>query len=337
MHFDVVFVDVLSKHFYDRTALEKSAMGGTEATTIRIAEGLASLGLKVAVIEASVKDYFSPIMGQHCFFFHADDTQGMTCNHYVQLRRNDNPQLFKGSKKYLWLHDVANPGDIDVQSLKDHKIQVIGVSDWHRKNIRDSLPGYFDTVKYIYNPVPDEIYAKESPCYDPTILVWCASPHKGIANAVEVFKEIKRKNDKMQLLVFNPGYFGMDSSKLSVIPGVNVYGPNSCTVLWNVIKKSLCVFYPTEYQETFGCIAAEANALGVPIVTNDLAGLKESVSSSVQYARTNEEVIEKVLDWNKNGRPDIRGQDKFKLSSVLLEWVQLLAGAKLNERRRIIS
>jgi glycosyltransferase involved in cell wall biosynthesis len=91
------------------------------------------------------------------------------------------------------------------------------------------------------------------------------------------------------------------------------------------MKKSLCVFYPVQYQETFGLVAAEANALGVPLVTHPKAALKEVVSSDLQFAETDAEIVQKVVDWHKHGRPEVSGRDEFKYKDVLMDWVRLLA------------
>src|SRR3990167_2960332 len=323
MHFDVVFLDVISNKYYDRTTLENHALGGTEATVMRIAEALGQLKLSVAVVESKV-NYFEPIMGQFCFFLHSDDIPKLTCRHYIQLRRNLNPHLFLKAKKYLWLHDLASAEETSqIANIKDNNIQIIGVSRWHKNNIKEYIPNY-DNITYIYNPVLDSIYVDTSAprSYDKNIMVWAASPHKGLYKAVEMFSKIKLQLPLMQLIVFNPGYAGLDNVKLSTVPGVTVYGPQNCWTLWSVIQKALCVFYPTEWKETFGLIAAEANALGTPILTNSLAALKEVVSTDSQFGNTEEEIISQVISWHSGNRPIVVGRDEFRLSTIVLEWVK---------------
>jgi len=326
MYFDVVFLDISSNKYYDRTTLEKEALGGSEASVVRTAEGLGSLGLKVAVIESRCS-YFEPLVGQFCYFIHADDAPGITCRHYVQIRCNNHPEIFKGARKYMWLHDVCKPQDQEaINSLINNNIKVIGVSRWHRNNILECYPG-FENVSYIYNPVQDELYQDPNKPveYDRNMMVWPASPHKGLKHALTLFKRVQESNPKMQLAIFNPGYKELDGIALSIMPGVMVYGPNPCKSVWQVVRNSLCVFYPTEWKETFGLVAAEANAIGTPLITSPLAALKEVVSSEVQFANSDDEVVAKAIDWSKNGRPLTVGQDDFKFSEVLLKWVRLLA------------
>lgn len=325
MHFDVLFLDTTANKYYDRTTLEKDALGGTEASVIRVAEGLAALELRVAVVQSRVP-FFEPTMGQWCYFIHSDMIEDITCNHYIQIRKTDNSHLFNGAKKYVWMHDVVSAEDTPkAKALLDNNVKVIGVSRWHKNNIKEHLEGV-DTT-YIYNPVQDELYVDPEfdIKYDNHRLVWTASPHKGLGHALELFKEIRKQNDKMQLIIFNPGYLQLDNVTISSQAGVTVYGPMNALSVWAVIQKSLCVFYPTQWKETFGLVAAEANAVGTPLVTNSIAALKEVVSNDTQFAENDQDVIDKVLNWNKNGRPKTTGREEFKFSNVIMDWVKLLA------------
>lgn len=326
MHFDVIFFDAVASRYYDRMILEKNALGGTEATVIRIAEGLASLGLKVAVVEANPNiNYFEPVMGQFCFFLHGDDIQKMTCKHYIQLRRNYFPQLFKGAKKYIWLHDVASDEKEWVPSLQEYNIKLICVSRWHKNNIYEETK--YDNITYVYNPILDQIYFSpdQTAEVNKNILVWMSSPHKGLGHALQLFKEMRDENPQLQLIVFNPGYLQLDVSRLATQPGVNLYGGIPSINMWNIVRKALCAFYPVQYDETFGMVAAEANALGTPMATFPRAALKEVISSDNQFANSDAEIKRKVLDWVKNGRPIVVGKDEFKFSNVIMDWVKLLA------------
>lgn len=328
MHFDVIFLDDCTTKYYDRSTLEKKALGGTEASLIRVAEGLAALGLKVAVVECNVP-YFAPTMGQHCFFLHVNDVSDTTCKHYIQLRGVSQPQMFPGAKRYTWLHDLA---DEKIKAWEDTLLkgnyQVIAVSRWHKNSIKEYLPNY-EKITHIYNPVPDEIYvtAETPTSYDRNVLIWTSSPHKGLGKALEMFKTIRARNNRMQLIVCNPGYFNLDTNTLATIPGVSVYGSMACKNMWAVIQKTLCVFYPCQFDETFGLVAAEANALGTPIATYRKAALKEIVSSENQTVDTEDEsgLIDKVINWSENGRPLTLGRDGFKHSEILMNWVKLLA------------
>lgn len=339
MYFDVLFLDCHSYKYYDRNTLEKEPLGGTEATVVRIAEGLASLGLKVAVVQSPSPThdlkYFPPIIGQHCFFFHSNDIETLQCKHFVQLRSNQNGHLYPESKHYIWIHNPIEPG-FDLK-LKEDDL-VIGVSRWHRNQMRQVMPSIESQITYVYNPVLEDLYNQNdleaNSEYNPNLLIWTSSPHKGLGKALDFLKQIRIQNPKMELLVFNPGYLNLDVVNLSSIPGVHVYGAVSAAQVWRILRKGLCLFYPSTYPETMGLVVAEANALGVPVITFKNGALKEVVSSDqqmieIQNTETSEDedqqLITKVLDWSKNGRPKVAGKDEFKFGTVLLEWVKLLA------------
>lgn len=317
-HFDVVFFDNTANKYYDRMTLEKQPLGGSEASVVRVAEGLASLGLKVCVMQGNCNK-FEPVMGQHCFFMHAEDLNKVSCKHYIQIRVNSNPQLFPKAKHYLWLHDVTQKSE----HPQDNSLRVVAVSHWHKQNILDNTD--YTDIKVIYNPVPEELYNMRQ-VTNPKMLVWMSSPHKGLDKALQLFKTIHEKDPSMQFHVFNPGYIGMDNITVASQPGIVLYGPQACRTVWNVVGKANAVFYPTDWKETFGCIAAEANAMGVPVLTRRLAALAESVSSPEQFAETDQEFIEKALAWADGQRPAVKGQEEFKFNQVILEWVKYLAG-----------
>ncbi|GAC1503325.1 MAG: hypothetical protein NVS1B10_08390 [Candidatus Saccharimonadales bacterium] len=326
MHFDIIFLDISANKYYDRQTLEKSSLGGTEATVIRVAEGLASLGLKVAVLQ-SKPDYFEPTMGQFCFFLHANDIPDLTCSHFVQLRGISNAKLFPDAKQYVWLHDLAVEGMKEwTPDLEKWNIRLIGVSRWHKKNIKNHTNNY-EKTSYIYNPVPDALYDTPRPAYDPNLLVWLSSPHKGLGKALELFKEIRKSKPSMQFLVFNPGYFTTDDVTLSSMPGVVVAGALPCGVVWQNVKRALCVFYPAQWEETFGCIASESNAMGVPMATYRKGALPEVVSSDCQMVEDGDEqsLIKRVLQWSDGYRPIVSGKNEFKFSTIIQDWVKLLA------------
>lgn len=323
--FDVIFLDVTSKKYYDRQVLERQALGGTEASVVRVAEGLAGFGLRVAVVQSQVP-FFDPVMGQHCFFMHSDALKDMTCKHLVQIRHVHNSQLFPKAKKYVWCHDEADEGLKTWNAIisKD-KVKVIGVSKWHKKDIEKYILS--SNIEYIYNPVPDEIYNNLEVNYIPDNFVWAASPHKGLGKCIEVFKKIKERLPKANLIVAHPGYMNVDLIALQNVPGVSVCGPIPSKSLWNVIQSSLCVLYPSDYNETFCCILAESNALGTPFLGYNRQVLKEVVSSNDQLVEDGNEdaIIDRAVEWNTNGRPKIEGQDQFKLSNIIFKWIQTLA------------
>jgi len=325
MKFDVVFLDVTAPGYYDRLTLENMSMGGTEASVIRVAELLAERGIKIAIVESQC-DYFEPTIGQYAYFLHSNDIKDIECDHFVQIRSVQNFHLFPKAKKYVWCHDVANASTTPTyEAIVANDATVIGVSKWHEDNLRFHLKGY-SNITYAYNPVPTQAYLSldERPLkINKDLMVWMSSPHKGLNKALELLKEVQKEAPNMQLMIFNPGYL---KNYLINQKGILMQGSLPAKQMWNHVKSALCLFYPCTFTETFGCVAAEANALGVPVSTYAKGALVESVSSADQLSEDGDEksLVQKVLHWHRGHRPTVYGQDRFAEPSVAHAWSKVL-------------
>lgn len=329
LYFDLIICDTTSPFPYEPQTLRTRGVGGTEASVIRVAEGLASCGLKVAVMQHGLKDI---LMGTNAYYIPVSMVDEVGCEYYVMLRGAQFVEKFKRAKKFSWHQDVA---DHRIMAMRDifltHDVTVIAASQWHKQEIqglicsKDAIEN--PKVTYIYNPVPDSIYVPRNVevKYYNTKLVWPASPHKGLKRAIDYVNNLVEVsgNKDFRLHVFNPGYFteeGLHSPYL-----IN-HGPVPCHELWQHVSEALCLFYPTDFKETFGCIAAEANAVHTPVLTSELAGLMETVSSRKQYVVSSsaKNVIDTVIKWSNGERPKVWGQDRFRLTNVIKDWARLL-------------
>lgn len=337
--FDVIFIDCGNALPYDRKSLENKPMGGVESSVIRVAEGLGALGLTVGVIKASdpeagiVVHEFEPIMGQYVFYMHEKELPRIATRFSVLLRGplylnafNERVNGLK-TKKFVWLHDLAAPEmKAWIPLLKEHEATIVGVSKWHKQNIKDNLD--YNLVTYAYNPLPDEVYKSQEPRkINKNLMVWASSPHKGLDKALGIFKRIHETLPNLRLLVYNPGYI---KGEVIINPGVLYYGPTAARNVWHNIRNSLCVFYPSEFKETFGLVAAEANALGVPLVGYRAGALPEIVNGDDQLLGINDEnaVCTLVEKWYNESPPDTYGRIEFHTPNVVNHWLKIFAGGR---------
>ena len=206
---------------------------------------------------------------------------------------------------------------------------MVGVSRWHVKNLKKYFKKYND-ITYIHNPVSEKVFRRSSSPsrYDKNLLVWMSSPDKGLDKALELFKRIRTLRPSMKFKIFNPGYWPADQERLARAQGVYYLGPKPSMSMWKVVKKALCVFYPVQYDETFGLVAAEANALGTPLATYARAALPEVVSSKNQLLKKEDEkgIIKRVIHWHDHGRPVVSGKSQFKIKIIAAHWLQLFKG-----------
>jgi glycosyltransferase involved in cell wall biosynthesis len=182
----------------------------------------------------------------------------------------------------------------------------------------------FPRVNYIYNPIDDGLLPFPNQQIDKNKLVFFSSPHKGLKHALPLFKNLRTHwNKDFKLYVANPGYLVEDWGQHE---GVINLGPLSHQEALKHVRESLCVFYPNFiFPETFGLVIAEANAVGVPVLTHPRGAIPEVISGHWQMTdcRIPKQVIDKVMAWYKEP-PRTEGRTDFRLTVVLERWKKVL-------------
>lgn len=326
MKFDVTFLDVTAYKPYDGLTMATEPLGGTEASVIRIAEALAAFGLKVAVVEHVLQE---PSTYNNVYYLPYEYLSQIDTHNFIILRGTHGLELFPKAKKFSWHHDVASAKLYEMRNkLLETETTVIAVSKWHKEQISRYLNDIENTdkvvlIKTAYNPVPDQLYDLPQVEINKNKLIWAASPHKGLDVAVALFKRLRAFLPTVELHVYNPGYF---TTTLEQEPGVILYGAVACIQLWKSMHSALCVFYPTKFEETFGCIAAEANAIGTPVAGYRIAGLNESAEGQRGLLPPGDDValLKQVEHWYNGYRPDVKGKEKFKTTEVVQKWLKWL-------------
>lgn len=232
---------------------------------------------------------------------------------------------FPKAQKFIWLHDAVDERIVNwLPSLEEHKATIVCVSKWHMDQAKQYLK--YDKITYCYNPIPDEIFvdaSKPRERVNRDLMVWASSPHKDLNGALATFSKLKTKIPNVKLLVYNPGYV---KGEIIINPGVLYYGPTASRHVLHNIRNALCVFYPSSFEETFGLVMAEANAVGCPVAAYNKGALPEIVSHPL--ADTEEELIDGVEDMynNSNKLPIVKGNPEFKTTAVIKQWVYRFAG-----------
>ncbi len=94
-------------------------------------------------------------------------------------------------------------------------------------------------------------------------------------HAIEAFKIVKNKVPDAELWIIGDGYFSEKLMRIAV-EGVRFFGSVSNDERRELIKKAWVLVNPS-VREGFGLNVVEANALGVPCVAYDVAGLRDAV------------------------------------------------------------
>lgn len=94
-------------------------------------------------------------------------------------------------------------------------------------------------------------------------------------HAIEAFKIVKRFVPNAELWIIGEGYFKDRLVKIAC-KGVRFFMPRSDEERRNLVRKAWVLVNPS-VREGFGLNVVEANALGVPSVAYDVAGLRDSI------------------------------------------------------------
>ena len=328
---NVLFFDGVTPKPYNGATLLNEPMGGTEATVIRIATRLAK-GFNVFVAqhnatETTVHDsvVYGPI-----------EACAMKPNVVVCLREpgylKDLKETYPEARLVLWCHDLPSPRILEYGfSILNTGTHVLGVSHWHSELLyAQFISGGRPVLKptYIYNPISDTLgpLTKE---FNPHKLVFMSSPHKGLGRTLEVFKELRKKDNRYELHLANPGYLACADTKDE---GVVNHGPLTHDKLLTLVSDAVGVLHLNKvFPETFGIVHAEANALGVPFLTDFNNGaVQELIDHPGEMINTDDTgaVITRIQEWSEGRRPKVRANGMFRLSRVIDEWYRLIRGTR---------
>ncbi|GEM_PF-530612 len=299
---------------YSRRTLDEAALGGTEATVVRVAEALDALVMQHN--RAEVEGRYRPAARAAAagdlpghepaekLLTPRDESRASPAHHVEHLVVLRDPRAiqplcerFPGARPYLWLHDLVRQGSkrgrrlaAAAGVLARRGVTIVCVSDFQRAQAEAVLAqaGVAGRIRAvtIYNPIDDGLVPNGAPV-DADKLVFFSSPNKGLAFALDAFRAIRRELPRMRFCIGNPGYksllmAGVQSAGATVLRrsaagvGIEWLGPLPHARILAEVRTALCVFYPNfVLPETFGLVLAEANAVGTPVLTHDCGAAAE--------------------------------------------------------------
>ena len=251
----VLFFDPKCLQPYAARTLCESGLGGTEATTIRIAETVDALVIQHNRTEADGR-YLPP--GAYTGIKHVVVLRD--ARSIAQLRKT-----FPQARFYLWVHDRIEP-DLgngrrlveNAHLLCEMEVTIVCVSHYQRANVEATLERipHRERIRTltIYNAVDDQLVPDDSPV-DRSKLIFFSSPNKGLAFTLDVFQALRRRMPDLRLQVGNPGY---KHKRLAPIDGVEWLGSLPHSRILTAVRTSLCTFSANfVHPETFGLVYAE--------------------------------------------------------------------------------
>lgn len=323
-----LIIDPVCPKPYTLDTLSKEAMGGTEATVLRICHALASKGNYVTLSQRGREADEQDLKG-NLNYSTLEQSNPREWDVIIVLRDagvykqavQDNPL----SKHYLWLHDVVSGQYTDhlAMHLTGMDANIVCVSRWHLDHTKLSLASAMHLNRlnfaFAYNPLA--VYCtKTTSDYDKYKLVFFSSPHKGLNEVLSIFNELVTIDSNYKLYIANPGYYASSATKSDSI--INLGSLPHAEIMEHV-RGALCTFYPqTGFEETFGLVLAESNAVGTPVISHHIGAASEILDHPKQLMNCNNkaEVIKRILSWSAGARPIVSGNKSFNINSVIAKW-----------------
>jgi glycosyltransferase involved in cell wall biosynthesis len=159
--------------------------------------------------------------------------------------------------------------------LKNYRmIPTVTVSESSRKDLVDLGFRRVFVVGEGLNFKPIEKIGEKEP-YPVIVFAGRLKKAKRPDHAIEAFKIVKNRVPDVELWMIGDGYFREKLMRIAV-EGVRFFGSVSSEERRQLIKKAWVLVNPS-VREGFGLNVVEANALGVPCVAYDVAGLRDAV------------------------------------------------------------
>lgn len=349
----ILFFDPLCARPYDTDTLRRQAMGGTEATVVRVADALGALVVQHNRTVASGR-YLPPAR---------DPAVGCVIVNRDSRALPAVRELYPNARVFLWLHDRVRPGSRRARwlastagLLSDLDVRIVCVSDTQREALEATLRWMKAdervTACTIYNPIDERLRPDGTPV-DESKLVFLSSPNKGLKFTLDAFRALRRRMPDLRLVVGNPGYKEGGPGR---VEGVEFLGPQPQSRMHAEVRTALCTFFPNfVIPETFGLVFAESNALGTPVLTHDCGAAREVIADDRQILPVTvgkrvyegllgacsprwraaparlagglglfDDYLERIRAWRSGQRPVTGPDPRFRLSAVAQRWRQVL-------------
>lgn len=349
----IVFIDPKCPAPYDSEVLRTKALGGTEATVVRVAEGL-SRQHTVRVLQHNRQEtreenpqlHFLPISELQ------QAVQGADHVIFIQKGQHIEVAARSGARLWLWLHNyLKDEVHFFWQDHLRYKLGIVCVSRAHAEHTRShlrSLPGYWASlglmgrggVLYHHNPIDSNLRPDPRTRRDRHKLVFFSSPYKGLEQVIPLFIEAHARDQRLKLFVADPGYLKNKEPGLLDAPGIVRLGALPQQVALQHVREALCVFYPQRKRpETFGLVFAEANAVGTPVLAHRFGSAQEVLSKSNPPLDASQPgtVVETLLDWVEHGGPKVQANPLFACDHVVNEWNRFLAAPAAFTRQQALA
>lgn len=332
----VLILDLSCPKPYNTEMLQLEGMGGSEASLIRISEGLIKAGVDVRIAqhnrEAQDKQYYPLDL------INGKDWKPDVVVHFrtaatvPAIRKR-----FPASRELLLLTDVFSPEMLkDIPQLNEKPTTIVCLSRWHAQHTSSVLLSSYDMkslenlgVRAIYLPIDDDLMPDNTPVIQ-NKLVFFSSPIKGFHETIELFTWLRQVDKDWELHICNPGYIQIGDPE-NIPESVVNHGVLTHKQAVDITRSAFAVFYGNKtFPETQGLVFSEANAVGTPVLAYWLGAAAEMLGGGDSFQIVKEkdnwkQYIDRLLQWKKHGRPELVPQpsQEVRLKKVVEHWIAL--------------
>lgn len=288
----ILLVSAIRKAFRAQD-LHTSLLGGIETTNIELASRLAERGHEVVLgtptTSATFYNGFKNVP--------LGDLQGETADIFISsndLHAFDvAPQQ---AKKVLWVH---NPLILErlfrrkqIRPLFQYRPHAVFVGEVSRRRTSRLLP--FSQRSTIYHGVSDVFRNAAPSAGQKKIAVWVSQPQRGLKETLDIWTtHIFPRVPDAEFHIFGrvEDHLGPGMARFGEF-GVIFHKRASMAELATFYRTARMMIFPGARDETFCLAAAEAQCVGLPVVTRGIGALSERVKHGVNgiIARTDIEV-----------------------------------------------
>jgi len=340
----ILFFDAVAPYEYNFEILNTKGLGASESYLLSVANELKK-NFDVDISTASVRYNYT----QNDIVFKKLSIDNLASNYDTIIIQRDPQNLRAIKRKYpkakiiIWLHDFFESsiwGSLpthDLQYICDNATLVC-VSDWHKNNFIVNLDlRKVNNYKVEFNHffIEDKKGIANLPIsYDKNKLCFFSAGHKGLEFTLRIFEQLYKINPKFKLYIGNPTYDQKNEFKDAKGSIINLHNQTRDQVLHHM-KGSLATLHLNKnYPETFGCVNAESNMVGTPVLAYDIGATKEIlfdadkqlVNPNPYRVDLNEvtAITETILTWYKGDRPVVKLNPLFNKQIITEKWIDLI-------------
>lgn len=274
--------------FHGRT-LEERPLGGSESAVLYVSRTLGRRGHEVTVFNNCPEPgtYDDVTYRPHTDIVAASYMQAYdVC---IFSRFYDTAPAVNAHAKVLWLHDIAGAQYYSaIPNLHNIIDRYFLIGKWQQQGFKQSYAIPDHKMYLTHNGVDLSLFERTVPRKS-NKLVYINTPFRGLDVLLEVFPAIREQRPDAELFLFTGmSLYGESFTEWDQqlghlyelaerLPGVHLQLPVTKADLAAELLSARLALYPSHFGECCSIASLETQAAGTPMITSDLAGLKDTI------------------------------------------------------------